>query len=376
MSRRLSLLLVVALSLLLARPGPLHAQEGRPHVVASFSILADVARNVAGDAADVTALMPLGADPHSFTPAPRDLVALADADAIFVVGAGFEEGLLDAIAGAVEPSRLVVASSCVQILPFGGASQAHEAEDEAHAHEEDEASPPAPETGGIAGQCAAHHAELSPYRLDPAPASVEPLGMLYALSCGGAEEADHAEDAHQPGSCDPHVWTDPYNVMLWALMVRDTLADLDPAHADAYAANADAYVESLARLLEEELLPLVESLPPQDRLLVTNHGAFGYFARAFGFAVNRSVIPAASTLAEPGAADIAALVQAIRAQGIPAIFAETTANPDLARQIAADTGVRFYTLYTGTLSDADGPAATYLDYMRYNTRTIVEALSQ
>ncbi|MFN8450930.1 MAG: zinc ABC transporter substrate-binding protein [Anaerolineae bacterium] len=91
----------------------------RPQVVASFSILADVAHNVAGDAADVIALIPPDADPHAYTPTPNDLATVADADVVLISGAEFEQGLLTTIASVLGDKAPVVASACVEILPFG-----------------------------------------------------------------------------------------------------------------------------------------------------------------------------------------------------------------------------------------------------------------
>ena len=104
---------VVLLNLLLLLSIPFsNAQEDRLQVVGSHSILSDVIANVAGDAADVTSTMPLGADPHSFQPTPSDLTALADADVVFINGAFFEEGLLEAIENAGDDMNIVTAS-CV-----------------------------------------------------------------------------------------------------------------------------------------------------------------------------------------------------------------------------------------------------------------------
>lgn len=375
--RALFLVVMLTVALGLLPPDTSRAQEGRLHIVASFSILADVARNVAGDAAEVTSLMPLNADPHAFIPAPQDLVTLAEADVIFIVGANFEEGLAETIQNAGEDLHIVVASNCVEILPFGLTSaEAHEAVP-TPAHDTEDAA--------LAALCASHHAELAALWEPEEDAAgtdegIEPLGMLYALDCGdGHEHADEASGGeeegheHEPESCDAHVWTDPHNVMLWALLIRDTLSDLDPAHAAVYAANAAAYVRELAALVEE-VEAAIATIPEEHRRLVTNHLAFGYYANTFGLEMVGTVIPGASSLAEPSATEVAALIDAIRAEGVPAVFAETTTNPDLAEQIAAETGVHVYTLYTGSLSEPDGPAATYLEYLRQNTAIIVEAL--
>ena len=368
MHRRTALLVLSLIIVLgLWTPGVGQAQPDRLHIAASFSILADVVANVADDAADVTSLMPLYADPHGFSPTPQDLVALADADVIFVVGANFEESLMKAIENAGADVDIVTASSCVEIFPFS-----------ADGHDDTTAPEATPEVSAAenetAARCEAHHTELAALQDGETTASesggIEPLGMLYTLSCGG-----HDTDSAVGVGCDPHVWTDPHNVMLWTLMIRDTLSERDPAHADIYAANADAYLDELVALTDE-IVQAVDAIPPERRVLVTNHLAFGYYARAFGFELVGVIVPGGSSLAEPSAAEIAALIDTIRAQHVPAVFAETTANPQLAEQIAAETGAAFYSLYTGSLSEPDGPAATYLDYMRYNTRTIVEALGE
>jgi ABC-type Zn uptake system ZnuABC Zn-binding protein ZnuA len=359
-------IMIALLALLTALPAPATAQD-RPLVIASSSILADVIANVAGDAAEVAALIPLAADPHAYTPAPQDLVALAGADVVFVVGANYEENLNASLESIADELTIVTASLCVDILSFGesGAGESDHADDAA----------PAKADEAIAAQCAAHHAELAPLTgREAAESDSGTIGMLYSLACGGADLA--GEDAHAPGSCDPHVWTDPYNGMLWALMARDSLSALDPDNADRYATNAAAYVVELQALVTDDLLPMLDSIPTASRKLVTNHIAFNYFARAFGFETVGAILPGASTLAEPSAADLARLIEAIRAAGVPAIFAETTTNPALAAQIAQETGVTLSILYTGSLSAPDGPASTYLDYLRHNTLVIAEALTE
>jgi ABC-type Zn uptake system ZnuABC Zn-binding protein ZnuA len=177
----------------------------------------------------------------------------------------------------------------------------------------------------------------------------------------------------EEGICDPHVWMNPQNVMLWTLTIRDTLSERDPANAETYARNAEAYIAQLSEL-HSEIETLLESIPPQNRVLVTNHDSLGYFAAQYGFEVVGVVISGGSTVAEPSAQDIATLIEVIEAHRVQAVFAETTINPDIAQQVANESGAVLYTLYSGSLGDADGPASTYLDYMRYNTRTIVDGL--
>ncbi len=176
------------------------------------------------------------------------------------------------------------------------------------------------------------------------------------------------------GEADPHVWLDVRNVLVWVENIRQALSALDPGHADFYAANAAAYRQEL-EALDAWILEQVARVPPQNRKLVTNHPAFGYFADRYGFEQVAAVYPIGPG-AEPSAREIAELEETIRRFGVPAVFAETTVNPQLAEQVARDTGVRLVTLYTGSLSGPGGGAETYVAMMQYNVRAIVEALSE
>ncbi|MBK8020158.1 MAG: zinc ABC transporter substrate-binding protein [Chloroflexi bacterium] len=377
------------------------AQSERLQVVATHTILTDVVRNVAGDAADVTALMPANTDPHSFVPTPSDVARLADADVVFVNGASFEEGLLEVIENAAEGVNIVEASQCVMILPFGAHDHAHEEGQspeaeatEMHDDEHDSSLPSLPD-GEFAERCAGYyeeiailHGEAHEHEGDHADEDAhehedghahetEALGPLYALDCsaGHDHEAETGDEhGHEEGGCDPHVWWEPHNVIYWTMTIRDTLAELDPANAETYRANAAAYIEALDALVHDEIRPLIESLPEAQRILVTDHDSLGYFAHAYGFEVVGVVIAGGSTLAEPSSSETATLIDTIRQEGVSAIVVGSTVSSVMADQVAAETGAAIVNIYTDSLSDPEGPAANYLDFMRYNARIIIEAL--
>lgn len=187
-----------------------------------------------------------------------------------------------------------------------------------------------------------------------------------------SEEEDHdAGDAH--AAPDPHVWMDPANVQLWADSIAQELGQLDPEHASIYQQNAEQYQAELEQL-DEWIRAQVEQIPPEQRVLVTDHDTLGYFAEAYGFQVVGVVVPGGSTLSDPSAQQIVALEKTITALKTPAIFVDAAVNPQVSERIAADTGTVLVKLYTGSLSELDGPAATYLDLMRYTVTSIVQAL--
>ncbi|HEY75917.1 MAG TPA: zinc ABC transporter substrate-binding protein [Thermoflexia bacterium] len=179
----------------------------------------------------------------------------------------------------------------------------------------------------------------------------------------------HPRNPDQP---DSHVWFDVRNVMVWVDNIEAALSTLDPANADLYGANAAAYREEL-EALDEWIVEQVATVPEENRKLVTNHPAFGYFADRYGFEQVGTVYPV-SPSAEPSAQDIAQLEEAIRQYGVPAVFAENTVNPALAQQVAQDTGVALVPLYTGSLGGPGSGVESYIDLMRYDVEAIVSAL--
>lgn len=181
------------------------------------------------------------------------------------------------------------------------------------------------------------------------------------------------DDEVRAGALDPHVWFDPGLMEHWVERIRETFGGLDPEHARTYTGNSVNYLEQL-RDLDRWIEEKVAAIPEDRRLLVTDHLVFGYFADSYGFEMVGAIIPAASTLAEPSARELAQLEDQISAMGIKAVFIGTAANPTLAETIAADTGVQLVELYTGSLGPPGSPAGDYLGFMRYNVIAIVDSL--
>ncbi len=272
------------------------AEDGL-NVIATTTIAADVVRQVGGDSLQVNALLPVGADPHSFEPSPRDMASIAGADLIFASGAGLEEFLQPLIENAGAAARVVDLSHGISLLE------------------------------GSSGE---------------------------------------------PGS-DPHVWVDPNNVIVWVENIRAALSQADPQHADAYRANVDAYTAEL-KALDAWVREQVASIPPDNRRLVTDHLVFGYFAERYGLEQVGAIVPGYSTLSSPSAKELAAIESAIVQHGVKAVFVGESVNPNMAQRIAEDTGIKLVYLYTGSLSAPDGPAGSYLEYIRHNVSQIAAAL--
>ena len=268
-----------------------------PDVLTTTTILADVARNVAGDRLTVGSLLPAGTDPHSYQPVPQD-ATLVDRSKVLVAHGADYEGFLQPLLDTAGGEETVIEASTGVRLHSGIESEQ---------------------------------------------------------------------------TMDPHVWLDPNNVIVYVDNIREGLTQFDPDGAEVYESNASAYIDQLTEL-DDWINGQVAQIEPKRRVLVTNHDSFGYFAERYGFIVAGAVIPGFSSDASPSAQQMADLIEQIKLYEAPAIFLDASDNPDLAKQIAAETGVKVISdLHFESLTDG-GPAGTYIDMMRDNVTKIVQAL--
>jgi ABC-type Zn uptake system ZnuABC Zn-binding protein ZnuA len=154
--------------------------------------------------------------------------------------------------------------------------------------------------------------------------------------------------------------------------IRDGLIQVDPGGKDIYTSNADAYVKQLLAL-NDELKQQAQTIPENQRKLVTNHDAFPYFADEYGFTIVGSIL--GNPESELSAGDLAQLVQKIKAQQVKAVFSESQFNPKVTKTLADEAGVQVVAdLYTDTLGDSSSGVTSYIEMLRFDMRTIVDAL--
>lgn len=275
-------------------------------VVATFSILGDIVRQVGGDHVAVTNLVGPDGDAHSYAPTPADARALAGAKVVVVNGLGFEGWMSRLVRSSGTKASLVTASTGVTPMKAQGG----------HAH----------------GHGHAHEAQ------------------------------------------DPHAWQDVANVRLYVKAIAAGLSQADASRSEAFARNAAAFDATL-EALDKEIRSAIGAIPREKRRLLTTHDAFRYFAKAYE--VDFLAVRGVSSEAEPSAREIAALVRQIRQGKVTALFMENISDPRSIQRIAAETGARIGgKLYSDALSEAGGPATTYVDMMRHNARQIAGALAQ
>jgi zinc/manganese transport system substrate-binding protein/manganese/iron transport system substrate-binding protein len=183
---------------------------------------------------------------------------------------------------------------------------------------------------------------------------------------------DGLETMTVEGEENPHFWLDPSVVAdRYIPAISAALARLDPAGADSYEARATAYIDAVLAM-DAANVARVETIPAEDRKLVTFHDAFPYFAAHYGFELVGVIVENVGQ--EPTASELAALVETVRGAGVRAVFSEAQFSPDLARTLADEAGVRqvVTTLYNDTVGPP--PTDTYLKMMEWNVNEIVKAL--
>ncbi len=333
-SRRILLTSVSALAALaLTLPTTTWAKEPIP-VVATFSILGDMVERIGGEHIAVTTLVGPDGDAHVYQPTPQAARAVAEADLMFVNGLDFEGWLERLAQAAAFDGALVVATDGIEALTFDEHGDEHGDHEDHDDHDDD-------------------HDDHDKHE---------------------GEHDDHDDHAgHDHGAFDPHAWQSLTHAVTYVDNITAGLAKADPENAADYYANRATYVTEI-EALNVDVTAMMAGLPEEKRTVVTSHDAFGYFAHAYGLTFEAP--QGLSTESEVSAADVAELIEQIREEGISAVFIEAIADNRLLKQIANETDATIGgTLYSDGLSNAEGPASTYLDMMRHNAETLSKALS-
>jgi manganese/iron transport system substrate-binding protein len=269
------------------------AQKKR--VVTTFTIIADMAQNVAGEFAIVESITKPGAEIHGYEPTPMDIVKTQKADLILWNGLNLErwfEKFFGNVKGV--PSAIL--------------------------------------TEGIA-----------------------PIGI---------------EEGPYTGKPNPHAWMSLANAMIYVENIRKALVKIDPANEAGYNKNAAAYAAKF-KAIEEEVRNRLEAIPAEKRWLVTSEGAFPYLAR--NFEMKELFLWAVNADQQGTPQQVQKVIDGVRQNKIPVVFSESTISDKPMKQVAKETGARYGgVLYVDSLTDAKGPAPTYLKLLEYNAEMIVK----
>jgi len=282
----------------MAMAGPAASQE-KFKAVTTFTVIADIARNVAGDAAIVESITKPNAEIHNYQPTPGDILRAQDAKLIFWNGLNLEQWFERFFNNISDVPSVVVSEG------------------------------------------------------------VEPMGIA---------EGPYA------GKPNPHAWMSPEAVLVYVENIRKAFVERDPANAETYNRNAADYAAKIVAAAEP-IRQQLAAIPEQRRWLATSEGAFSYLARDFG--LKELYIWPINADQQGTPQQVRRVIDAVRANHVPAVFSESTVSPDPATQIARETGAKYGgVLYVDSLSDPDGPVPTYLDLLKVTTETIAKGLQE
>lgn len=291
-------------------------QATRPGVVATTTILCDMVRQVAAETVDLTCLLQPGMDPHAYTITPKDRQAIADAQLILYSGYNFEPELIKLIKATTTSAPKVAVAEVAVPQPLQGSSHEH----------------------------------------------------------GAAEHEEEHPDEHSQLVADPHVWQNAAYGAEMAAVVQTYLAKLLPEQRDRYQQNVQEYQTQL-RTIHNWIKQQITTIPQSQRQLITTHDALSYYSDAYNLPA-ASILEGLNTEARPGATRIKALVEEIQSSGVPAIFVETSINPQLVETLAREANVAIAQpeLMTDSIAQPGTEGDTYPELLIANTQTIVENL--
>lgn len=271
--------------------------SGKKQVVTSFTIIADMAREVAGDAADVDSITKPGSEIHGYDPTPKDIVKAQGADLVLWNGMNLELWFEKFFANVKEVPSAVL-------------------------------------TEGIA-----------------------PMGIT---------------EGPYTGKPNPHAWMSPSNALIYVENIRKALVKMDPVNESIYTANAAAYSAKI-RALDEPIRQKLASIPAPQRWLVSSEGAFSYLCANYD--LRQLYLWPINADAQGTPQQVRHVIDQVRKNRIPVVFSESTVSDKPARQVAQETGARYGgVLYVDSLTEADGPAPSYLKLLESNADTLVKGL--
>ncbi|PZO47858.1 MAG: metal ABC transporter substrate-binding protein [Phormidesmis priestleyi] len=287
--------------------------EGKPQVVASYSVLCDLTEQIAQTTVDLTCLIGAGRDPHVYSATPADRRSIEEADLVLYGGYEFEPEIIKMVEATDTAVPKVAVSEVAVPEPLLG-----EHHDEEH-----------------------------------------------------VEGEEHAEGEMEP---DPHVWHDAENGVAMVKEIQRQLSEVSPNNAALYETNAEALIAQLEQL-DTWIQSQVDTVPASGRTLISTHDALGYYANAYGLEIE-AALDSFSTEARPSAESIKGLAAVVEEKGVSSIFVESTSNPGLIETVSRETDIAVSEdpIYADGLGDAETPAASYQGMLMSNTCTIVTGL--
>ena len=334
-------------------------------VLATTPMLGEFVKQVAKDNIDVRVLMPYGVDPHHFEPSPQDVKKIDEADLVFYVGLKYEPTALNKLLHNASNSKQVLVEIGPQVNPIEFGHDDHDDHDEhdddkdKHDHDDEDE----------------HDDDKDKHDHDDEDKHDDDKDKHDHDDEDEHDEDEHDEDKHEGhdhGTYDPHFWFDPNRVALAVDAIKKELIKLDPENKNAYEEAANNYLEKL-KVLDQEIVALIESIPSDNRGIVTTHESLGYLEDRYGLEVIATVIP--SLTSEDGVTPkgLVEVIEEIKEHGIKVIFIESESPTQSAEIVAKEANAKLVSgLWVETLQENQ----SYIDFLKTNVSLIVENLKE
>ena len=281
------------------------------NVLATTPMLGDFLNEIGGANINLTILMPPEADPHTYDPSPQDAAKIAEADLVFYVGLKYEPSALMKLIENTSNTESVLVEVGEYINPIEFSEEGHDDHDDEEGHE-----------------------------------------------------------GHDHGSEDPHFWFDPARVSMAVELMINKLIELDPSNEVAYKTSGDAYIKELNQL-DTTISKLIETIPSENRKIITTHESLGYLEAKYGLEVLSTIIPSLSSANEISPAQLAGVLDVIEDNNVQVMFIEAEAPSVYGETIAQEADIKVVTgLWVETLKENQ----SYTTWLLENVQLIVDNL--
>jgi len=355
------------------------ATSDKINVLATTPMLGDFVNQIGGENINLTILMPPEADPHTYDPSPQDATKIADADVVFYVGLKYEPSALIKLVENTSNSDSVLVEVGESINPIEFSEEGHDDHDDHKDHDDhdEEGHDDHDEEGHDDHDDHKDHDDHDEEGHDDHDEEGHDDHDEEGHDDHDEEgHDDHDEEGHNDheghdhGAEDPHFWFDPLRVAMAAELMMNQLIELDPSNSEAYKTAGEAYISELNEL-DSTVSALIETVPSENRKLITTHESLGYLEARYGVEVLTTIIPSLSSADEISPAELVDVLDVIEDNDIKVIFVESEAPSVYAETIAAEANIKTVTgLWVETLRENQ----SYGDWLTENVELIVENL--
>ena len=370
--------IVLSIVLIACGSGSTTDDADKINVLATTPMLGDFVNQIGGENINLTILMPLEADPHTYDPSPQDATKISDADIVFYVGLKYEPSALIKLVENTSNTDSVLVEVGEAINPIEFSEEGHDDHDDHKDHDDhdEEGHDDHDEEGHDDHDEEGHDDHDEEGHDDHDEEGHDDHDEEGHDDHDEEGHDDHDEEGHEGheghdhGAEDPHFWFDPARVAMAAELMMNQLIELDPSNSEAYKTAGDAYISELNEL-DATVSALIETVPSKNRKLITTHESLGYLEARYGVEVLTTIVPSLSSADEISPSQLVGVLDVIEDNDVKIIFVESEAPSVYAETIAEEANIKTVTgLWVETLRENQ----VYTDWITEQVELIVENL--